>query len=36
MVNKSGDVTIGYDYKICSFEDGNTFIIVPIEYEKYS
>ena len=34
MVNKFEDVTIEYDYRVCPFEHGNYFSIIPVEYEK--
>ena len=34
IINKFGQITIGYKYHVCSFEDGNKYAITKIEYGK--
>lgn len=34
IVNKFGDVSIGYKYRVCPFENGNNFMTTLIEYKS--
>ena len=34
MVNKYGDITIGYKYRVSPFRDGEKYAIVKIKYEE--
>lgn len=34
MINKYGDTTLGYKYRVCPFEDGEKYAIVKIKYEN--